>query len=327
MFQTRLCVVFSLALAADAADKAVPAAANQLWREPVDISARDLFYGSGGKKHAPDPNAIYTFEKEDLDGTNPKFDVKDQAGNKWKVKLGVEAKPETVAARLVWAAGYSTNEDYFLPRLVVEGLPDHLKRGESMKQADGSFLNVRLKRREKHDEKAGAWKWSDNPFSGTRELYGLRVMMALINNWDLKDDNNAVYETEEGKIFLVKDLGASFGTNHESWTLARSKGNLHQFEKSKFITRITPEYVNFGTPSTPVLTFLIYNPSVYFSRIHMEGLGKRIPRDDVKWIAGELSKLSLQQVRDAFRAAGYTPEQVDAFAAAVEKRIAALGEL
>jgi len=195
--RTALWVFFSLAISAHGADKAVPAATNQLWREPVDISARDLFYGSGGKKHAPNPNAIYTFEKEDLDGTNPKFDVRDQDGNKWKVKLGVEAKPETAAARLVWAAGYSTNEDYFLPRLVVDGLPDHLKRGESMKQADGSFLNVRLKRREKQEEKAGAWKWNDNPFSGTRELYGLRVMMALINNWDLKDDNNAVYETEE----------------------------------------------------------------------------------------------------------------------------------
>ena len=34
---------------------------------------------------------------------------------KWRVKLGVEARPETVASRLVWAVGYYANEDYFLP--------------------------------------------------------------------------------------------------------------------------------------------------------------------------------------------------------------------
>jgi hypothetical protein len=41
--------------------------------------------------------------------------------------------------------------------------------------------------------------------------------MALMNNWDLKDDNNAVYleKHKDGlseQIYLVSDLGASFGT-------------------------------------------------------------------------------------------------------------------
>jgi hypothetical protein len=322
------CVFFSLGIAALGADKvAVRAPTDQLWVEPTDIATRDLLYGSGGKKHAPNPNGVYTFDKEDMDGTNPKFDVTDQDGTKWKVKLGTEAKPEVAATRLVWAAGYTTNEDYFLQKIVVTGLPKHLKRGQSFKQPDGSFLNVRLKRHEKHEDKAGQWKWNDNPFNNTRELFGLRVMMALVNNWDLKNDNNAVYDTGDGKIFMVKDLGASFGTTHESWTLARSKGNLIQYERSKFITHTTPGYVSFGTPGAPVITFMIYNPSVYFSRLHMESLGRWIPKEGVKWLGDELSKLSPDQVRDAFRAAGYTPEQVDAFAAVVQRRIAALKDL
>src|SRR5262245_53026793 len=75
-----------------------------LWRNPSDISSRDLFYGPGGREHAPGDS--FTFLKEDLDGSNPKYTVTDAAGVKWKVKLGEEAKPETAATRFVWAAGY-----------------------------------------------------------------------------------------------------------------------------------------------------------------------------------------------------------------------------
>ena len=72
---------------------------NVLWREPGDIRSRNLFYGPGGEEHSP--HSTYTFEKEDLDGTNPKFVVRDEHGVRWKIKLGEEAKPETVASRLV----------------------------------------------------------------------------------------------------------------------------------------------------------------------------------------------------------------------------------
>src|SRR5579862_9062574 len=81
-----------------------------LWRDPTDIASRDLIYGSGGAGHQP--RGTFTFIQEDMDGSNPKFDVRDQDGVKWKVKLGAEARPEVAASRLVWAAGYFTNEDY-----------------------------------------------------------------------------------------------------------------------------------------------------------------------------------------------------------------------
>src|SRR5215469_120099 len=51
-----------------------------LWRDPGDIAARNLLYGPGGKAHVPQPQGTFTFEKEDMNGTNPKFDVVDQDG-------------------------------------------------------------------------------------------------------------------------------------------------------------------------------------------------------------------------------------------------------
>ncbi len=59
------------------------------------------------------------------------------------MKLGIEARPETVASRLVWAVGYFTNEDYVLPELKVGMMPAHLHRGGKLIGPDGSMRNVR----------------------------------------------------------------------------------------------------------------------------------------------------------------------------------------
>ena len=144
---------------------------------------------------------------------------------KWKVKLGEEARPETVATRLVWAAGYFADEDYFLPDMRVAEMPRRLQRGQKLVDPDGSVHNVRLKRHVKGEEKVGNWQWRLDPFTNTRELNGLRVAMALLNNWDLKDINNAVFYDKglDRDLFLASDIGATFGTNGLSWTRARSK--------------------------------------------------------------------------------------------------------
>ena len=312
--------------AAPAVATAVPA---YLWHDPTDISSRDLYYGPGGKEHAP--HTTYTFIKEDLNGTNPKFDVRDENGVKWRVKLGVEARPEVVATRLVWAVGYYANEDYFVPELRVEDMP-RLKRGQNLVSKDGTVHNVRLKRSLKGEEKISDWKWSGNPFTRQRQLNGLRVMMALLNNWDLKDENNAIYEEKHGDSgspelhYAVSDLGASFGTTGRSLTHSMSKGNLKAYQHSKFIRKTTSEYVDFYVPSRPALIYLA-TPKEFFSRVDMRWIGSHIPRSDAQWIGGLLAQLSPDQIRDAFRAAGYTSDQVNAYAAVVEGRIAELNRL
>lgn len=300
-----------------------------LWRDPVDIASRNLLYGPGGEKHQP--RGPFTFVKEDLNGTNPKFDVRGGDDVKWRVKLGEEARPETVATRLIWAIGYFTDEDYFVPDLQVANMPPRLHRGQSQVSPDGSVHNVRLKRHLKGEEKLGNWQWRVDPFANTRELNGLRVAMALINNWDLKDENNKVYEFDRHgedpeQVYAVSDLGASFGTTGRSWTRATSKGNLHSYIHSKFITKVTPEYVDFKTPSRPKFIFLV-NPREYTSRTHLEWIGRHIPRDDARWLGQMFARLSPAQIRDAFRAAGYTPEEVEAFATVLEGRIAELNSL
>jgi hypothetical protein len=72
--------------------------------------------------------------------------------------------------------------------------------------------------------------------------------------------------------------------------------------------------------------FLV-NPKEYFSRIRLEWIGRNVPRADVKWMGSLLSRLSSKQIHDAFRAAGYSQQEVDEFSDILESRITQLRNL
>lgn len=320
-------LTFLVGLAMAEEKKGPGAGVNVIWTEPADIASRNLFYGSGGEQGQP--RGTMTFIAEDSQGTNPKFEVSDQDGTKWKAKLGVEARPETVAAHLLWAAGFFADQDYFVASIQVEEMPVQLKRGQNLAGSGGRLENVRLERHVEGQKKVGQWHWKKNSFTGTREFNGLRVMMALMNNWDLKDQNTAIYEQSSDparKIYVVSDLGASFGTTGYSWTHAMSKGNLKSYSHSRFISKVTPDHVDFNVPTRPAFIYFFSFPS-FFTRIRMRWIGKHIPRADAKWMGDVLARLSPEQIRDAFRAGGYSPQEADGFAKTVEQRIAELNRL
>ena len=268
-----------------------------LWREPTDIKTRDLFWGPGGEDHAP--KGKLTYIKENLKGINPKIDVKDENGIKWGVKFGVEAKPETAATRLVWAVGYFTNEDYYLPEIPATGI-FHLSRGEEY-ISDDKIHEVRLKRHNKGEQEIADWSWDKNPFVGTRELNGLKIMMELICNTDLKPVQQHVYDihgTEQR--YIAADIGASFGKAGK--TLGRTKGFLKDYNALPLIKNAGPDFIDFWS-------------------------FKHIPRADAKWIGGWLAQLSDAQISDCFRAAGFSTEEIAGFTKKVREKINELTSL
>src|SRR5882724_1581822 len=246
-----------------AASTRVPSAA--LWRDRGSIESLNLLYGAGGKEHQP--AGKFTFVKEDKQGTAPKFEVVDEQGVRWKVKLGEETQSETAATRLVWAAGYFTDEDYYLPELRVENMPK-LDRGHKFVSADGVVHGVRLERHVKGQKKTGNWSWFKNPYVGTKEFDGLRIMMALVNNWDLKEINNAIYEEPgEEPRYVISDLGATFGRTGN--TLVRSKSNLRDYRKTRFIQKVKSEEVDFHLSSRPFF-FTVFDIPNYIKRTKMQ---------------------------------------------------------
>ncbi|MEO6334596.1 MAG: hypothetical protein ABIO91_06385, partial [Pyrinomonadaceae bacterium] len=128
-----------------------------LW-EDVSSDSLDLYNGPGGVEMRPDVSRV-TFVKEETQGHNKKFRIKDAKGQVWVAKPGREAQPETAAVRLLYGLGYKTEINYLVPTLTIPG--------------QGTFNNVRLEARPENIERLDEWKWKDNPFVGTNELQGL----------------------------------------------------------------------------------------------------------------------------------------------------------
>lgn len=298
-----------------------------LWHNPGRIADEDLFYGQGGAKGQPEPP--FRFLDEDRDQSTPKFDARDAAGKKWRVKLGQEARPEVVVSRLLWAVGYFVQDDYVLPQADIAGI--HMHRGRKYIRGE-HIADARFSRKPSGQKKIATWRWKRNPFTGTRELNGLRVMMALVNSWDLKDENNSVYSDRKSghQIFLVSDTGTAFGRTGLHFTNGPSKDNVRAYVHSKFITHKSKSTVDFATPA-PSWSLLAETLGIgmkqFLRRQGMLWIGHDIPRQDARWIGGLLGQLSHHQLQDAFRAGDYPPEIAEQFVSTVEARIQALNDL
>lgn len=265
-----------------------------LWREPTDIESRNLLLGAGGEAMKPDLSRV-TYVEQKTGGYSTKYIVRDGAGNEWVAKIGKEAQPDTAANRLLWAIGYETEIAYLAPRLSIIG--------------KGEFDNVRLEARPKDVKRTGEWKWESNPFNGKPELQGLKIMMALINNWDIKDANNQILamrgQTTDGELrYIISDLGGTFGKT--GGFFARSRNKPSDYVKAEFVKAVKGDLIDFNYGGKNQKMF------------------EDLKVQDAKWIATWLGRLSDEQIKDAFRAANYKPEEVEALAQAVRERIEGL---
>ena len=75
-------------------------------------------------------------------------------------------------------------------------------------------------------------------------------MMALINNWDLKDSNNVILKVrgDNGNElrYTISDLGATFGhasTTPLFWRITRSRNNPANYAKSNFFEKVKGDRV------------------------------------------------------------------------------------
>jgi hypothetical protein len=267
-----------------------------LW-EPVDISKRNLYLGPGGTAMRPNVRRV-TFLGKETGGNNLKYRIKDANGRVWVAKIADESRPEAAAVRLIWAVGYKTEINYLVPRLTIPGV--------------GTFRNVRLEARPANVKRGDRWGWNDNPFVGSNEFQGLKIMMALINNWDLKDGNNIILETNGQRHYVVSDLGSAFGKMPVSSKFilnrfGRSVDRPDHFINSQFITGVNPEgWLDFAYKGKAV------------------GLFDDVSRDHGAWLAARLRQLSTRQISDAFRAANYSPSEVRLLTRALQNRIESL---
>jgi hypothetical protein len=282
-----------------------PVSAQQLAEVRVDPGPqpRDLFWGVGGRRFAPPPDATYGFEAKDETGYSASYDVTSPDGIEWSAKIGAEAQTEVVVSRILWGLGYHQPPVYYLPSWQLT-----MENGDLRTESEARF-RPKLPELERLEE---VWSWADNPFSGTQELKGLLVILLMLNSTDLKDTNNSIYDvgatqasplrgTGPGRWFVVRDLGAALG---ETGKLYPRRNWLEGFEKQAFLTRVSAGAVEFD----------------YDGR-HQDLLTMIRP-GDVQWAARQMARLSDAQWRDAFRAANYAPPYADRYIRRIKEKIA-----
>ena len=276
----------------------------ELWVNPMDLETRDLFRGQADGPSPPAENGTFEFVKKDTSGRSPGYDVRDAAGVVWSVKLGPEAQSEVVSSRLLWAIGFHQPPTSYVSSWTLRGSP------EAGLQSGGRF------RPEVVEWKAVAdWKWDEFPHAATAANAGLLVALMMINNWDLKDSNNKLIERSQRtppRLHLVRDLGASLGSNEQAkwvrWTQLRisqgTKNDVQGFEESGFIDGIEDGYVKFSYsgPNKPLVS--------------------RLTPAHVRWTSQLMARLSDKQWQDAFRAGGYPPEDAARYIAKFKAKIA-----
>ncbi len=269
----------------------------QLWEPPNDLEQRDLLRGVGGSKNAPDPNELYEFKEEKAVGTQPGYDVKDSKGREWSVKLGAEARPEVALSRLLWAIGYHQPSVYYLPRWTL------VRDGKRIPQTGARF-------RLDDTKNLGEWSWRKNPYLHTRQLAGLFVYQVMVNNWDVKSQQNALYRMKDAdgpgprERYMAKDLGASLGRT--AWPVGGTKADPEGFEEEPFIERVEGNRVRFAYQGAWLEPQLL----------------RSITPADVQWTAALLSRLTPKQWSDAFRAAGFNEVEANRYIKRLQEKIA-----
>lgn len=266
-----------------------------LW-ESKSISQQDLYLGPGGREMQPDLSQV-TFLKQETGGYSTKYRIKDGSGKIWVAKIGNEAQSETAAVRLISAIGYVSEINYLVPTLTIPG--------------KGTFNNVRLEARPDSLDRGKDWKWGKTPFERTKQMQGLKLMMAFINNWDMKSANNVIIKDGNARKYVISDLGVSFGKTGSNslplfWRIGRSRNNPRDYARAKFVSSVKRGKVN-----------VVYNGK---NRSRM----RNFTTSDARWLADLLKQLTDAQINDAFRAANYSQIDLDLLATAVKKRIAEL---
>jgi hypothetical protein len=265
-----------------------------IWHDPGTVQQLDFRNGIGGEERAPKPP--FSFVKEDLSGTSPKISVHDANGRAWVIKFGSEASPDSFATRMVWAVGYWAEPNYFVADGVIAGV-HHLSRARREVDGGGNFHNGRFQLRAASPEYLNNinWKWDANPFLGTRELNGLKIMMMLLSNWDDKDSrdaasrgaNTAIYKDGDRYIFFIDDWGGSMG----NWgkVLKRSKWNCMDYNRQSqnFVKSMAPGSVDWG-----------------YTGQHTHLITDGVRPADVKWLMQYLGKITDEQLHTGLVSSG-----------------------
>ena len=295
---------------------------HRIWHDVQRADANDLRYGPGGAAYVPEPP--FTFVEELLTGSHPGVSVRDRRDRLWRVKWGAEAKPEAFCVRFAAACGYFAEVTHYVFSGRIEGVGT-LTRARGMVDEDGRFSDARFELEDRtvrmlFDEHS--WAWNDNPFVGTRQLDGLKIVVMLLSNWDSKDrrdvsrgSNTAIFEFASSRFstearYLITDWGGAMG-KWGTTVVSRGRWDAEGFEEQtpSFVAGVHDGVVDFGYQG------------------QRSEIGRGIPVAHVRWFCRKVRRITEPALRKGLLASGATGEDAMRFARALMMRIEALGRV
>jgi len=295
---------------------------HRIWRHPSSSDLADLRFGPGGTEGVPVPP--FTYVEEHLAGSQPCVAVRDARHRLWRVKWGYEAKPESFAVRLAWALGYFAEVTHYVARGRIEGVTG-LSRARNSIAEDGTFDDARFELEDRSVRmlfNEHSWSWHDNPFVGTKQLNGLKIVNILLSNWDTKDrrdvsrgSNTAIFEHRiapwgREARYLITDWGGAMG-KWGSNVVSRGRWDVSGFEAqtTKFVTEVRDGFVCFA-----------------YQGQRTAEIARGITVEHAAWFYEYARQLSEEGLKDGLLACGATGEEAIRFARALRERIRQLGE-
>ena len=260
------------------------------------------------------PRLPFRFVKEKTTGTNPKVEVRDAAGRTWTVKFGAEVHADTFSARLLNAVGYAALPTYYVASGSIADVHD-LKRAKHFISKDGSFKRARFKLKEHHakaDDENKSWSWVNNPFVGTRELGGLKVLVMLASNWDTKDSrdgvgsNNEVIQVSTGSPvwYAMTDWGASFGRSGGFFRRDRWDWNGYKAQNRNFVRLDQSGRIEWG-----------------FQGKHNKDITDGVGMEDIRWVLPYLRRISDDALSAGLTASGALEPVAQYYTRSIRNRI------
>ena len=300
----------------------------QVWTK-TNVSAMDIKTGPTGKgAFAPEATVTCEYVDKKMTGRSPKFTCKIPPDDEVKVKYGPlnhEVYAEVATSRLLWALGFGADRMYPV-RVVCKGCPPHIVGTEVSaieRKMDGTEIESDI-------ETGWAWRELDliDPDKGgatVAERDALKLLAVMLQHTDSKGvqqrlvcleppatngngDGKASDEKSCEETFMfVQDVGLTFGRATASNRTAAKSTNLTEWaatpiwkDPGRCVANMKKSFT--GTLSNPVIS-----------------------EEGRKFLAGLLTQLTDQQLRDLFEVArfGRRPAEPDRPATTIDQWVQA----
>jgi len=208
---------------------------------------------------------------------------------------------------------------YYVARGQIRGIDKPLKRAASEIHGDGYFESARFQLRSsdpKFLEGAG-WSWVNNPFRGSPQVHGLKIVMMLVSDWDNKDardegrdSNLAIFQEQTPTGLRYRYFVADWGGSMGKWgnMASRSKWDAEGFSAQ------TPSFVH-GREGALEWGYT-------GQRTEDQVRGVRV--SDIQWLLKYLGRVTDDQIRAGLVSCGATPEEIELFTRSLRDRIGQL---